>query len=269
MDLMEQLRDKARANVQKVAFFEADDPKMMEVVGELTKEGLAEGYIAGDGETLRAVAEQVGVDLTNVNVAQASNSATGSYAVNVKLDGEGTQTFADVTKELAPTKGRIAIVLDGTVKSAPAVQNEITGGEVSITGNFTLESAKSLKTVLDSGSLPVTLTYSESRVVGPTLGQDSLNQGVFAIGIGVIIVVAYLFFFYRGLGFLTFGSLAVFAIVAVIFALAVVKECEQAHDCHIGTCNGSKEQAVEFHLPPMSKPMNRRIHDSIAIDKLL
>ena len=154
-----------------------------------------------------------GSHLTNVNVAQASNSATGSYAVNVKLDGEGTQTFADVTKELAPTKGRIAIVLDGTVKSAPAVQNEITGGEVSITGNFTLESAKSLKTVLDSGSLPVTLTYSESRVVGPTLGQDSLNQGVFAIGIGVIIVVAYLFFFYRGLGFLTMGSLGVFAVL--------------------------------------------------------
>ena len=154
-----------------------------------------------------------GSHLTNVNVAQASNSATGSYAVNVKLDGEGTQAFADVTKELAPTKGRIAIVLDGTVKSAPAVQNEITGGEVSITGNFTLESAKSLKTVLDSGSLPVTLTYSESRVVGPTLGQDSLNQGVFAIGIGVIIVVAYLFFFYRGLGFLTMGSLGVFAVL--------------------------------------------------------
>ena len=67
--------------------------------------------------------------------------------------------------------------------------------------------------MLDSGSLPVTLTYSESRVVGPTLGQDSLNQGVFAIGIGVIIVVAYLFFFYRGLGFLTMGSLGVFAVL--------------------------------------------------------
>jgi preprotein translocase subunit SecD/SecD/SecF fusion protein len=154
-----------------------------------------------------------GSHISNVNVGQASNSATGYYAVNVKLDSEGSQIFADVTRELAPTKGRIAIVLDGTVNSAPAVQNEITGGEVSITGSFTLEDAQSLKTVLDSGSLPVTLTYSESRVVGPTLGQDSLNQGVFAIGIGVAIVVVYLFVFYRGLGILTMGSLGVFAVL--------------------------------------------------------
>ena len=59
----------------------------------------------------------------------------------------------------------------------------------------------------------MTLTYSESRVVGPTLGQDSLNQGVFAIAIGVAIVAAYLFVFYRGLGLLTMGSLGVFAVL--------------------------------------------------------
>lgn len=154
-----------------------------------------------------------GSHISSVSVAQATNSASGYYAVNIVLDEEGKQLFADVTKELAPTKGQIAIVLDGVVNSAPSVQNEITGGEVSITGNFTLEKARSLKTVLDSGSLPVTLTYSESRVVGPTLGQDSLNQGIVAIAIGLSIVVVYLFIFYRGLGFLTLGSLAVFAIL--------------------------------------------------------
>ena len=121
--------------------------------------------------------------------------------------------FAEITKELAPTGGQIAIVLDGVIYSAPRVQNEITGGQVSITGNFSIDKAKELKTVLDSGSLPVTLTYSESRVVGPTLGQDSLAQGVVAIGVGIVIVVAYLFFFYHGLGLLTLGSLAAFAIL--------------------------------------------------------
>lgn len=154
-----------------------------------------------------------GSHVKSVTVGQSSNSLSGYYSVNVKLDSEGTKDFAEVTKELAPTNGRIAIVLDGVVKSAPAVQSEITGGEVSITGKFTLNEAKSLKTVLDSGSLPVTLKYSESRVVGPTLGQDSLNQGVFAIGIGLAIVIVYLFVFYRGLGILTMGSLAVFGIV--------------------------------------------------------
>ncbi len=154
-----------------------------------------------------------GSSIESSAVAQSSASATGAYAVNVSLDSAGAKTFAEVTEELAPTHGKIAIVLDGVVNSAPAVQSVIRDGDVSITGNFTLEEAKSLKTVLDSGSLPVTLSYSESRVVGPTLGQDSLRQGVFAIGIGAIIVVAYLFFFYQGLGLLTLGSLAIFGII--------------------------------------------------------
>lgn len=154
-----------------------------------------------------------GSSIKSSAVAQATTSATGAYAVNVTLDGAGSKVFADVTGELAPTHGRIAIVLDGVVNSAPAVQNVISDGNVSITGNFTLDEAKALKTVLDSGSLPVTLSYSEARVVGPTLGQDSLREGVFAIGIGAIIVVAYLFFFYQGLGLLTMGSLAVFGAI--------------------------------------------------------
>ncbi len=73
MDLMEQVRAKAAANPQKVAFFEADDPKMMEVVGELTKAGLCKCYIVGDGENLRSVAEQVGVDLTDVVIVDTTD----------------------------------------------------------------------------------------------------------------------------------------------------------------------------------------------------
>ena len=64
-------------------------------------------------------------------------------------------------------------------------------------------------------------------------------------------------------------ALAMSFVVAVIFALAVVKESEQSHDRNVGTRNGREKQAVKFHLPPMSKSMNRRIYDSIAIDKLL
>ena len=153
-----------------------------------------------------------GSAITRTQVAQ-SQSSVGTYVVNVTFDSTGAQTFADVTRELAPTKGQIAIVLDGVVNSAPAVQSEIDGGEVSISGNFTAESAQALKTALDSGSLPVTLTYSESRAVGPTLGQDSLTQGVLALAIGVAVVVCYLFFFYHGLGLLTLGSLVVFAVL--------------------------------------------------------
>lgn len=107
-----------------------------------------------------------GSSITRTQVTE-SQTSVGTYVVNVTFDSAGAQTFSDVTRELAPTKGRIAIVLDGVVNSAPAVQSQIDDGEVSISGSFTAESAQALKTALDSGSLPVTLTYSESRAVGP------------------------------------------------------------------------------------------------------
>ncbi|MBQ9059091.1 MAG: protein translocase subunit SecD [Atopobiaceae bacterium] len=163
------------------------------------KEGTYTAFMTGDS-------------ISTTMVGQQSTAARG-YVVDVTLDAEGAEKFAEVTRELAPTKGQIAIVLDGKVDSAPAVQSEIPNGQVQISGNYTLNEAKALKTVLDSGSLPVNLSYSESRVVGPTLGQDSLNQAIMAIVIGLAIVVLYLFFFYRGLGLLTFGSLAVFALI--------------------------------------------------------
>ncbi len=150
-----------------------------------------------------------GAQITQVNVGRESETSP-NYAVNVKLNGEGTETFAQVTRELAPTRGQIAIVLDGVVNSAPAVQSEIPTGDVSITGGYTFESAQALKTILDSGSLPVKLDYAESRVVGPTLGQDSLHQALIAIVFGFVLVGVYLFFFYRGLGLLTAGSLFTF-----------------------------------------------------------
>ena len=150
--------------------------------------------------------------IQSTSVAQSSTSV-GTYSVNITFSSEGAGIFDEVTKELAPTKGQICIVLDGVVQSAPSVQEGISGGKVSITGNFTSAEAQELKTVLDSGSLPVSLNYSESRVVGPTLGQDSLHQGILALVIGVAIVIVYLFFFYRGLGLLTLGSLAVFAVL--------------------------------------------------------
>ena len=84
------------------------------------------------------------------STVESSTTDVGTYAVNVTFNSDGAQIFSDVTSELAPTKGQIAIVLDGVVYSAPSVQAVISDGKVSITGNFTLDKAKELKTVLDS-----------------------------------------------------------------------------------------------------------------------
>ncbi|MFR8009235.1 MAG: protein translocase subunit SecD [Gordonibacter urolithinfaciens] len=153
-----------------------------------------------------------GANITNVSIGK-EKEASADYAVNVKLDGEGTKAFAEATKELAPTKGKIVIILDNEVQSAPAVQSEIPNGDVSITGGYSLDEAKSLQTVLESGSLPVSFEYAQSQTVGPTLGQDALASGVLVALIGLAVVMLYLLFFYRGLGLITAAAMIVFAVL--------------------------------------------------------
>lgn len=152
-----------------------------------------------------------GENITQVTVGQESQTSA-DYAVNVALDSEGSQAFAQATEDLVSTNGRIVIILDGVVQSAPAVQSVITGGEVSITGGYTLDEAQSMRTILESGSLPVSFEYSQSQVVGPTLGQDALASGVVVAIIGLIVVLLYLLFFYRGLGLIASSMIAVFAV---------------------------------------------------------
>ena len=124
-----------------------------------------------------------------------------------------TTAFAEATAELASSQGQIVIILDDEVESAPAVQSEIPNGQVSITGNYTIDEAKALQTVLESGSLPVSFEYSQSQVVGPTLGQDALFAGLIVVLIGLALVMLYLMFFYKGLGIINASAMIVFAIL--------------------------------------------------------
>jgi preprotein translocase subunit SecD/SecD/SecF fusion protein len=152
------------------------------------------------------------------------NSSTGGIVVNVSMNAAGTKTWGDYTT--AHIGKQVAIVLDGVVKSAPVVNDAITGGQTEISGKFTADEAKSLATVLQTGALPVTLVPIETRTVGPTLGQASLRQGLMAVLIGLLIVAAYLIVFYRGLGVLSVSALIVFAsiflgILAMLSAFGV------------------------------------------------
>ncbi len=143
------------------------------------------------------------------NAAVSQNPNTGEIEVNLSMNAEGTKKWAEYTS--ASVGKLVAVVLDGTVQSAPRVNEPILDGSTAISGSFTAETAKQLKTVLETGSLPVTLVFSESRVVGPTLGQDSLRQGVLAMVIGLSLVALYVLLFYRGLGLLTVAALITFA----------------------------------------------------------
>ncbi len=141
--------------------------------------------------------------------AVGQDSTTGKITVNVTMNQKGSDTWREFTT--ANVGKQVAIVLDGVVQSAPSIQEPITGGQTQISGNFTAESAKALKTVLETGALPVTLEPVETRVVGPTLGQDSLRQGVLAALIGLALVAIYLIVFYRGMGLVSVAALLVFA----------------------------------------------------------
>lgn len=182
---------------------------------EVVTDGLGNQFPSGE-VTYREVSGSytpliTGENITRVTVDKESETSS-YYAVNLTLDSAGTEAFAQATSELAPTNGKIVIILDGEIQSAPAVQNEISTGQVAITGNYTLEEAQALQTVLESGSLPVSFHYEQSQVVGPTLGQDALMSGLLVAILGLTLVILYLICFYRGLGLLTAAAMVVFAI---------------------------------------------------------
>jgi preprotein translocase subunit SecD len=142
----------------------------------------------------------------------------GPY-VQVTLDRRGTAIFGAITSE---NVGRsIAIVLDGTVYSAPVIKEPIPGGDVQITGNFTFEEAHELAIVLRSGALPAPVEIIEERTVGPSLGRDSIRQGELSFIVGALAVLAFMAIYYGGAGILAdLGlTLNILLLVCVMAAL--------------------------------------------------
>ncbi|MDR2611764.1 MAG: protein translocase subunit SecD [Deltaproteobacteria bacterium] len=122
----------------------------------------------------------------------------GDARVSIRFDGRGAREFADITDRYI--NRRLAIVLDGIVYSAPTIQSRIPDGEAVITGSFTMDEARTLAVVLRAGALPAPVTILEERTVGPSLGQDSIQQGLHAGGLGLVMILAFLLFYYRWSG---------------------------------------------------------------------
>ncbi len=137
---------------------------------------------------------------------------SGNPEVSLRFKPEGANIFARVTGE---NVGRnLAIVMDDRVYSAPNIENEIRGGNARITGIGDFNEARQLAVVLRAGALPVPLNIVESRVVGPSLGQDSIQNGIMAGIIGAIIVLIFMVVYYA----LT-GLIADFAVILNLFFL--------------------------------------------------
>lgn len=158
--------------------------------------------------------------LSGKNLKRAAvefDQVRGAPQINLTFDTEGSDLFANITKENIGK--RIAIYLDGVPISAPVVQSEITNGQAVISGGFTLDEAKRLVRDLNSGALPVPIELIGQTVIGPSLGQTAISKSIVAGTIGLAAVMVWMIFYYRLPGFI--ASLAL--IIYTILFLAIIK----------------------------------------------
>ena len=127
--------------------------------------------------------------------ARADFSQFSAYAnVSMSMNAEGAKTWQRLTKDNIGKS--VAIVLDGYVYSFPTVQNEIAGGNSQITGNFTVEEAKDLANTLKSGKMPAPARIIEESVVGPSLGREAIQAGMWSFLLGFVLILIYMVFYY-------------------------------------------------------------------------
>ncbi len=137
-----------------------------------------------------------GAQLTDARV-QIDSQYNEPY-VSIAFDKKGSRIFEKVTEE--NVKKRLAIVLDNRVYSAPVIQEKIAGGQARITGRFSAEEANDLAIALRAGALPAPVNILEERTVGPSLGSDSIRQGLLSMCIGGILVILFMAVYYKGSG---------------------------------------------------------------------
>jgi SecD/SecF fusion protein len=146
----------------------------------------------------------------------------GAAEVAMSMNAEGARTWARLTRE---NIGKcIAIVLDNYVISFPTVQVEIKGGRSSITGHFSVEEAKDLANILKSGKMPAPARIEQETIVGPSLGKEAINKGMWSFVLAFIVVMLYMFLYYRASGLIANVALLtnVFFIFGVLASLGAV-----------------------------------------------
>ncbi len=189
--------------------YNQDSRELLLISAESGKEG---GEILVHSET--GVATLVGPPLlTGDKLAKASAGydSNGQIVVTLSFKSEGVAAFETITTE---NIGRqLAIVLDEEIKSAPYIRVAISGGDAVIENIGNLDEANDVALVLQTGALPITLVIEESSTVGPTLGKDALDKGLYAGAIGLILIILFMLAYYRGLGLVSTLALIIYVLV--------------------------------------------------------
>ena len=147
--------------------------------------------------------------------ALQSYDQVGQPSVSMQMDSKGARIWENMTGKASKEASNIAIVLDNTVYSAPGVsKGAITGGRSEISGSFTLNEAIDLANVLRAGKLPASAEIIQSEIVGPSLGKEAIQSGIYSFGIALIIVLLWMIFYY--------GSSGIFADVALVMNILLI-----------------------------------------------
>lgn len=195
-----------------------DSQKAIELIGQTARLEFKElGNLPSEGATgSGALPQVVDTDLSGADLARSKvefDSQTGKPAVGLQFNSEGAKKFQEITKRNVGK--RVAILVDGQIITAPVVQQEISGGNAIITGNFTLDEAKQLSIQLNSGALPVPVKIIEQRTVEASLGEDAVRASVVAGAVGLLMVVLFMIAYYGWLGFLASLALLIYGIITL------------------------------------------------------
>ena len=157
-----------------------------------------------------------------ISDARQDFSNIGGNEISMTMNSEGAREWKRITGE--NVGNCIAIVLDAQVYSAPRVNGEIAGGRSSITGDFSLEEAKDLANILKSGKLPAPAVIVQEAVVGPSLGQESIRNGLISFILAFIVVLIYMVIFYNRAGWVSVAALItnVFLLIGILASIGAV-----------------------------------------------
>ena len=159
-----------------------------------------------------------------VTDARQSYDERTAPAVSMSMNSAGARAWKRITGEFAQDRRRIAIALDDYIQSAPTVNSEIPNGQSIITGSFTLEEAQDLANVLKAGALPARTRIVEEAVIGPTLGKEASNQGIFSMLAGLLIVVIFMVTYYSKGGLVADAAL----LFNIFFILGILAQLNAA-----------------------------------------
>jgi SecD/SecF fusion protein len=186
---------------------------------------------------------------------QSLNPANGQVEVTLRMNAAGAKKWADMTTRASNEGNReIAIVLDNEVVSAPTVNQPITGGNSSITGNYTVEEAVDFAGILEVGRLPAGTKIMQSTNVGPTLGKANITKSINSLLVGFLLVIITMIAYYAGAGliaiislllnvFLIFGTLSSFGTVLTLSGIAgIVLTIGMAVDANVVIYERVKEE---------------------------